>query len=255
MERTQELISVVMPAYNSEKYIAKSIESVLNQTWSDWELIVVDDASTDQTEKIVRSYISRYPQIRLLKNKKNQGVAWSRNQGIYQARGAWIAFLDSDDCWMPEKLEKQILLSRSCAAVFLFTGSAFMDETGKLLAGHLSVPPQINYRQLLKQNVISCSSVLIRKQLILGYPMEGNDLHEDFVTWLKILRDYNICAVGIDEPLLIYRINPISRSGNKKKSALMTYRVYRAVGLNCITAFYYWCWYVYLSLKKYRKIS
>lgn len=254
MELAQELISIIMPAYNSEKYIAQSIDSVLAQTWKNWELIVVDDASSDHTCDVVELYVSQYPQIQLIKNRKNQGAAQARNIGIHQAKGQWIAFLDSDDCWMPQKLEKQIIVSRSTASDFLFTGSEFMDETGKRLAGRLSVPSVISYRQLLKQNVISCSSVLIKKELLILYPMEGNNLHEDFSLWLKILRDCKISATGIDEPLIIYRINSSSKSGNKKKSALMTYRVYRSLGLNPGIALYYWCWYVYLSLRKYKKI-
>lgn len=255
MNQSQELISIIMPAYNSEKYIAQSIESVLAQTWTQWELIIIDDGSSDRTVEIIRSYASMYPQIRFLKNRQNIGVARTRNAGIRQAAGLWIAFLDSDDCWAPQKLEKQILLARSSSADFLFTGSAFMDENGRPLSHQLLVPSRIRYRQLLKQNVISCSSVLIKKELLLPYPMKGDNLHEDFAVWLQILRDCRIDAVGINEPLLIYRISSSSKSGNKKKAALMTYRVYRFIGLNPVTAFYYWCWYAYLSVRKYKKIK
>lgn len=254
MNQPQEFISIIMPAYNSEKYIAQSIESVLAQTWTQWELLIIDDGSFDRTAQIAGSYASSYPQIHFSQNKQNLGVARTRNAGIRQAAGPWIAFLDSDDCWAPEKLEKQIQLSRSSAADFLFTGSAFMDENSQPLSHQLSVPSRIGYRQLLKQNVISCSSVLIKKELLLPYPMKGDNLHEDFALWLQILRDRRICAAGINEPLLIYRISTSSKSGNKKKAALMTYRVYRFIGLNPAAAFYYWCWYAYLSVRKYKKI-
>ncbi len=254
MNQPQELISIIMPAYNSEAYIAQSIESVLAQTWTQWELIVIDDGSSDQTVEIVRSYALKHPQIRFFKNRQNIGVARTRNAGIRQAAGLWIAFLDSDDCWAPQKLEKQIRLARERSADFLFTGSAFMDENSRPLSHQLSVPSKIGYRRLLKQNVISCSSVLIKKDLLLPYPMKGDNLHEDFAVWLQILRDRHMTAFGINEPLLIYRIRSSSKSGNKKKAALMTYRVYRFIGLNPAAAFYYWCWYAYLSVRKYKKI-
>lgn len=250
----KELVSIIMPAHNTEQYITQAIESVLAQTWKEWELIIVDDSSSDRTHEIAETYAQKHIQIRVFQNKRNLGPAQTREKGINLAMGLWIAFLDSDDCWEARKLEIQLDVARHQKADFLFTGSSFMDENGNSLSGQLFVPERIGYRQLLKQNVISCSSVLIKKELLFRFPMEAGRFHEDYLLWLRILRDTSIMAVGINKPLLRYRINPSSKSGDKKKSALMTYCVYRALGLGRIQAGYYWCWYVWRSLKKYRKI-
>lgn len=247
-------ISVVMPAYNSEKYIKDSILSVLKQRYSNFELLVIDDGSTDRTENIVTQIMQEDARVILHKLPCNQGVSVARNYGVSMANGEWIAFLDSDDCWAPQKLEKQLELAKLCQSEFLFTGSAFMDENGKLVRYMLSVPEKIRYCDLLKQNLISCSSVLIKKNLIQQYPMQSLNIHEDYVTWLQILRDGTI-AHGVNLPLLIYRIHSLSKSGNKLKAARMNYNSYRYVGLNLRESVYYMLQYMVRSLIKYGKIE
>lgn len=252
----QPLISIIMPAYNSEKYIAESICSVLNQTWDNWELLVIDDASCDHTKEIVRNFQESDSRIHYIANESNLGVAGSRNHGITRSRGEWVAFLDSDDLWTPKKLSEQYAFAQQMNANFTFTGSAFIDQNSQPLSHTLNAPLQISYTELLKQNVISCSSVLMQKQLLLSHPMPNiANLHEDFACWLQILLDYNICAFGLNRPHLIYRITSGSKSGNKKKAALMTYRVYRHLGLSHFRAGYYWCHYFLRSINKYRKIK
>ena len=130
-----------------------------------------------------------------------------------------------------------------------------MDENGKLLNYELSVPQIIGYKELLKQNVISCSSVLIKKELAKKYPMEHSEkMHEDFAVWLSILKQEHIKAAGVNKPLLIYRISEKSKSGNKWKASVMTFRVYRYIGLSIIPAVYYWLCYVCRSVKKYHNL-
>lgn len=255
MPVSSDLISIIMPAYNAERTLSQSISSVMNQTWPDWELIIVDDCSNDHTADIILKYERSDSRIRHIKNAKNSGAACSRNYGVAQARGSWIAFLDSDDCWEPEKLALQLEFAQQMQARFTFTGSAFMDESGCRLSHQLTVPDQITFRQLLKQNVISCSSVMIRRDLILQYPMGSDRMHEDFAVWLQILRENHMKAYGLNRPLLIYRLSPSSKSGNKLKAARMTFRVYRHIGLPYPAAFYYWCWYTIRSLRKYRNIK
>lgn len=248
------MISIIMPAYNAERYLNEAVESVLGQTNSLWELLIVDDNSHDRTAQVAQEYQKRDCRIRYIKNEVNAGASESRNRGVREARGEWIAFLDSDDRWMPEKLEMQLRYAKEQNAEFVFTGSAFMDESGEKLDYYLSVPQQIAYRQLLKQNLISCSSVLIKRELLLQNPMPAGDMHEDFATWLSILKKTGINAYGLDQPLLIYRISSNSKSGNKWKAAKMTYRVYRYMRLSWWEAGYYWGWYAWKSLKKYKNI-
>lgn len=128
MAQDFELISIIMAAYNAEKTIEQAIESVLNQTYSNFELLVVNDCSEDQTVSLVRRIAEKDRRVRLISNKKNSGVSFTRKHGLKEATGKWIAILDSDDAWAPEKLEKQIALQKKTNADLLFTGSAFMDS-------------------------------------------------------------------------------------------------------------------------------
>ena len=155
MAQDFELISIIMAAYNAEKTIEQAIESVLNQTYSNFELLVVNDCSEDQTVSLVRRIAEKDRRVRLISNKKNSGVSFTRKHGLKEATGKWIAILDSDDAWAPEKLEKQIALQKKTNADLLFTGSAFMDSDGKPIDWYLHAPAEISYRKLLKQNVLS----------------------------------------------------------------------------------------------------
>ncbi len=250
------MISVIMPAYNSKEYLREAVSSVLMQTVSDLELLIIDDASTDGTSEICNSLSKTDERIRVFHNEENLGVSRSRNLGVQNARGEWIAYLDSDDVWEKSKLELQLTLAEKEKAVFLFTGSAFMDENGRMLDYYLPAPKCTSYPEILKQNVISCSSVLIRKELMLQYPMyDDNSIHEDFLTWAQILKNEKISAYGVDKPLLIYRISSSSKSGNKIKAGMMTFSVYRRLGLSLIPALYYWFCYLVRSLHKYRHLA
>lgn len=248
------IVSVIMPAYNAELYIENAISSVLRQTYNDFELIIIDDASTDSTLDVIQGLCEKDSRIRVIPQNKNQGVAASRNLGIANALGIWIAFLDSDDLWRGDKLEKQLKLAGQVNGRFLFTASSFIDENGNRLEGLLQVAERVDRRSLLRQNIISCSSVLINKELLVKHPMPEGLIHEDFVTWLRILQEEKY-AYGINEPLLVYRRTMGSKSGNKVKSAMMTYKVYLKIGLNPVAAFYYWVHYVIRSVKKYHKIT
>lgn len=249
-----ELVSVIMPAYNAEKTIAAAIASVVGQTYPRWELIVINDGSTDRTASVLQALAGQENRINIL-STPNSGAAAARNCGIAAANGSWIAFLDSDDAWEPRKLEIQMdALRRDRTIDLIFTASAFMDEEGRRLSYCLPVPREITYRKLLKQNVISCSSVIVRKELAVRYPMKGGDIHEDYALWLSLLRD-GCKAYGINEPLFIYRLSPRSKSGNKRKAAFMTCRTYRAVGLSLPETAYYFCWYAWRGMRKYRALK
>lgn len=248
------LVSIIMPTHNSEKYIAEAIRSVVNQTYTTWELIVIDDASQDRTVDIVKEFTSYDSRIVLYFNEHNIGVSKTRNKGISIAKGEWIAFLDSDDCWSAEKLQKQLCMGAVYKmAEFIFTGSRFMDESGRLFKWIMTVPDNVTYERLLKQNIISCSSVLISKQCLGEHRMSGDSIHEDFALWLAILKE-GIIAYGINEPLLVYRVSSKSKSGNKIKSAIMTYKTYLKSGIGLICSFYYMAFYLFRGFMKYHNL-
>ena len=254
MDGATDLISIIMPAYNAEKTLSQAVCSVLDQTYQNYELIIVDDCSTDGTTALAQSFCDRDPRIRLLQNEANSGASKTRHYGVDQARGRWLAFLDSDDVWAAEKLEKQMTLQKHSGADLVFTGSAFMDSESTPKDWTLHVPETISYRKLLKQNLISNSSVLVRKDRYLECECLCNGLHEDFVCWPRLLRS-GAQVRGIDEPLLIYRLSPSSKSGNKLNAAKMNWRAYRAAGLNIPTAAYYMVFYAVNSLLKYRHLK
>ena len=260
-------ISIIMPAYNSSETIEDSINSVINQSYKDWELIVVDDCSIDGTGDIVNKIIERNKdlKIKLYKNTENKGVAYSRNFGVKVAEGDLIAFLDSDDLWTEDKLEKQIKLyrklvensdSNSETKVLLFTGSAFITEKNKRLDYTLHVPVKVERKDILKQNVISCSSVLAGKELLTKheFPITNMPIHEDFAVWIEILKEIPF-AYGIDEPLLLYRVSDSSKSSKKSKAAVMNWNTYRYVKMGFFESVYYMMFYAVRGFMKWRKIK
>ena len=212
------LISIIMAAYNAEKTIKAAIDSVLKQTYKNWELLVIDDCSCDKTCRIVEEVSNQDKRISLIKNEVNRGVSYSRQRALESSKGQWIAILDSDDMWASQKLEKQIELQQEQEADLLYTGSTFVDTNGGLIDWYLHAPQIMTYKQLLKQNLISNSSALVKKELYLKFYASGDKMHEDFATWLGILKT-GVVAYGVDEPLLIYRLDKSSKSGNKVVAA------------------------------------
>ena len=239
-----------MPAYNSEKYISASIQSVLNQTYHNWELILIDDGSVDNTISIIKSFEAKDNRIRFYQNENNIGVSRTRNKAISLAIGNWVAFLDSDDIWKSEKLEVQLSFAQKYKAEFIFTGSAYINEEGIPLPGILQVPQKVNLSRLNYHNVISCSSVLLKKNFFTDVKMEDDSMHEDYAVWLKILKKGKI-AYGIDKPLLIYRISGKSKSGNKLKSFKMTFRAHKAAGTSNYKSLCFVTTHLLLSIRKY----
>ena len=251
----KSLISVVMPAYNCLNTLRQSVESVMGQSDPNWELLLLDDCSQDGTGELIRELASLDSRIRAVTNDKNRGVGYTRNRGVSLARGEWIAFLDSDDLWTSDKLEKQRSLAEGHPeADLFFTGSGFMDRDGRRLNYVLHVPEKIDRRRLLKQNLISCSSVLLRRDAALSQPFpQQRRIHEDFAVWLRLLEGGKL-AWAVDEPLLIYRLSPQSKSGNKLAAARMNWNTYRTVGLTIPASMYYMGWYTVKGLLKYSKL-
>lgn len=253
MSHKNPLISIIMPAYNAEYTISLAINSVIRQTFTKWELIVVNDCSTDKTDKIIRSFANEDSRILILENEKNLGASITRHRGVVASNCDWIAFLDSDDAWREDKLEKQIDLQKRTNASLLFTGSAFMDNDGKPIDYYLKAPERLTYHDLLRQNLLSNSSSLVKAELFKKNESIGDQMHEDYATWLKIMRS-GIDAYGVDEPLLVYRLSKGGKSSNKFKAAKMNWNTYRNVGIGLVRSVYYMGCYTINGLKKYRKL-
>lgn len=224
------LVSVIMPAYNSGKYIVDSVETVIKQSFTNWELIIIDDCSTDNTFELLQPYIEKWQNIRYYRLAKHSGVAAARTVGSSKAKGEYIAFLDSDDLWHPDKLKVQLNYLIKKHADLIYTGARCINDKEELLDRYFKVPPSLDYSSLLLGNDIICSSVFVKTELIRRFPMQRSDLHEDYICWLSILREGHK-AVGINQPFVFYRLAENSRSRSKFKSARMTYEVYKFMGI------------------------
>lgn len=243
------LVSVIIPAYNCEKYISKAIYSALGQQVP-LEVLVINDCATDGTEEAVKQYLDHHA-VRYIRNEKNLGVAKTRNRGVKLARGKYVAFLDSDDWWESDKLKKQLARMAEENVVLCCTGRDLMNPDGSFMGKTIPVSETITYRSLLKHNCINCSSVLLLRSVAMEFPMEHEDSHEDYITWLKILKKYGR-ACAVNEPLLKYRLSATGKSGSKLKSAGMTLKVYRYMGFGPVKSFLCFCSYAIHGLWKYR---
>lgn len=249
-----ELISVILPVYNSEQSLEASVNSILAQTYKNLEIIIIDDASDDKTLEICRELESRDPRIKVVTNKNNIGALRSRFWAADMAKGEWIAFIDADDLWKPEKIEKQIELRDVTGCDIVYTASAFVNENGRKYNWIMNVPAEATYEKLLKQNIISNSSVLMKRKDFIKYiPSKdiSNRMHEDFACWLCMLRDGRT-ARGINEPLITYTLSKTSRAGNKFKAARMNMNTYKYIKLGFFERLYYEACYAINGLLKYR---
>lgn len=219
-------VSIVMPAYNSQEYICASIDSVLSQTYEDWSLIVVDDGSTDNTFGLVSAYVLADPRISLIALHENAGVARARNVGIKNSQGRYIAFLDSDDLWEPEKLEKQIELITSSNADLVYCSYGLIDEQGRAAGKPFLVSPSTDFESMLKKNEIGCSAILVKAELLESIEFNPAFYHEDYLLCLNLLQKGAI-AFGDSEVLMQYRRVVGSRSNNKAFAAINRWDIYR----------------------------
>lgn len=247
----EKFVSVIMPVYNGEKFISQSIESVISQTFSNWELIIIDDCSIDNTPSLLENLSRRENKIRVISLKERVGPSKARNIGIKEARGKYIAFLDSDDLWLPEKLQKQIDFMEKNDLAFTYSSYYLIDEDGNSL-GEFIVKEIITYKDLLKTNSIGCLTAIYDTEK-LGKMYMPDIKHEDYALWLSILRKIGFTK-GIQEPLAIYRIRSNSVSSNKLKSVSYQWKIYRKVEkLSFFVSLYYFVHYIYFGLKKYNR--
>ena len=220
------LVSIVMPCHNAEPFIAYAILSVIRQTYANWELLVIDDCSCDGSLSIIEHFAARDHRIKILKNSENRGVALSRNAGIQQSQGTYIAFLDADDAWSSYKLQKQIAFMLSHRCPIAYTAHIFINEKGKTVGRAYCPPKAVSYKKLFHANVLCCSSVMVQSNVMKRHLFDPLAFHEDFAAWLRILQEVNF-AYGLTEPLTEYRIMNSTKSADKFKSAKATYDLYR----------------------------
>ncbi len=223
----KEVISIIVPVHNAKKYLEKTIACVQNQTYADWELILVDDNSQDGTDEIYQNISDN--RIKVIQKKFNEGAASARNTGLLAATGRYLAFLDADDIWMPLKLEKELGVMKEKDAAFVFTSYEYGDEEGKGKGKIAHVPAQINYKGALKNTIIFTSTVLLDRSKIpdelIRMPLVPS---EDTATWWQILKNGYI-AYGLDEALVIYRRPAKSLSSNKFAAIMRIWNLYRQV--------------------------
>ena len=250
--KKEPLVSVIIPAYNAEKIVGFTLDSVINQTYKNLEIIIVNDCSTDKTLDVLKEYEKKDKRIKVLSNEKNSGVAETRNNALNAASGDYIAFVDADDIWNLEKIEKQLNFMQEKDCKLTYTSVQFIDNDGNLTGQKFIVPEEVNFKKLLKQNVITLSSAMISKEVLGERRFHDDHLHEDFIMWLEILKNNTDKAYGIQEILVDYRLTPGSKSRNKWKSLKMTYGTYKHFKLNFIKAHWNLMFYIIRSLKKYK---
>lgn len=221
----EEMVSIVIPVYNAKKYIAETIETVKEQTMSSWELLLVDDCSTDGTLDYIRAFENE--QIKVFCQPKNMGAAEARNRGIKEAKGRYIAFLDADDLWAKDKLEKQLQFLHQKEAAFTFTSYEFADANGVGNGKIAHVPAVLSYKEALKNTIIFTSTVLFDMTKITKEEITmPNVKSEDTATWWRILRS-GYLAYGMDEVMVRYRRPAKSLSSNKLEAIRRVWNLYR----------------------------
>lgn len=250
----EEMVSIVVPVYQAWKYIRETMDSVRNQSYESWELLLVVDGNQDPTIEVIKEYIKETQEnrISLLIQGENKGAALARNRGLKEARGRYLAYLDADDLWKPDKLKRELDFMKEKDAVFVFTGYEFADEaavgTGKIVR----VPEKLVYREALKNTTIFTSTVMFDMEKI-GKPMlEMPDIKsEDTALWWKVLRN-GYDAYGLDENLVLYRRPSKSLSSNKLVAIKRIWNLYRkAEGLSIPYSCYNFCfWAVKAVLRR-----
>lgn len=248
------MISIIVPVYNAASYLIETMENVRQQTFADWELLLVNDCSTDNSVDVIEKYKMEYPKlsIHLIEMEKNGGAAEARNAGIKAAKGQYIAFLDADDIWQKEKLEKELAFLQKKKAGFVFTAYEFGDANGRGTGKVVKVPERLTYKQALPRTIIFTTTVLIDTEIIpkeLIYMPQIKS--EDTATWWQILKAGNV-AYGLNENLAIYRRPAKSLSSNKLEAIRRIWNLYRKVGnLNVVSSAWYLIqWAVFATLRR-----
>lgn len=246
-----EMVSVITPVYNAERFITEAIESAVSQTYKDIEIILVDDCSKDHSAEIIAGLKEKCPNIVYHKQEFNQGAAVARNTALKLAKGRYVAFLDSDDQWLPEKLERQLALMRTKDCPFCYAAIDFMDEEGNITKGKRNIKETCDYKYLLHNTIIATSTVIVDRNILGDFQMPLRRGGQDYSTWLMLLRNGAV-ARGINDVLTHYRISSNSLSSNKWKSIKQVWQIQtQDEGINRVMAAVNVCRFIGNALKKY----
>ena len=221
------LVSIIMPSWNVESLIGETIASVQAQSFADWELLIADDCSTDNTAAVIEAHAAKDPRVKLIRQPRNGGPALARQAAIEQAKGRFIAFLDSDDLWLPAKLERQVAFAREHRAALSYTAFRRINEDGSITGRLIAVPDSLTYDQLLKNTSIATLTALVDREISGPIAMK-NEGYDDFCLWLSILKPGHI-AWGLNEDLARYRVRGVSVSSRPMRSAGWVWYIYRNV--------------------------
>lgn len=247
-----DLVSIIMPSFNNGKYLNDSINGVINQTYQNWELLIIDDCSIDESVSIIKKYVKLDERIKLYKNKENSGVALTRNKGIEESKGRYICFLDADDIWDMNKIKKQVDFMSRTSCSFCYTAYEFANNDGIPNGKIVNVPTKINYKQALKNTTIFTSTVMFDMNYLKKSDIYMPNIRrgQDTATWWQVLKRIEY-AYGINEVLSYYRRSAHTLSSNKLTALKRTWVLYRNVEeFGLITSSYYFCWYLINAIKR-----
>jgi glycosyltransferase involved in cell wall biosynthesis len=234
------LVSIIAPMYNSEDYISETIKSVINQTHKNWELILIDDKSKDNTLKIINPFLKKNSNIILFKNRVNLGAALTRNKGIIEANGQYITFLDADDLWKPHKLETQIAFMKKTKCDVCFSSYDLINEKGKPLNKRIEALQTLSYNKLLKSNYIGNLTGMYNANTLGKITSPNLRKRQDWLLWLSAIKKSGKPAQGIQKTLALYRIRKDSMSSNKFNLLKHNYWVYKkGLGFSTLKSLYY----------------
>lgn len=224
----KNLISIVVPVYNASRFLDETIKTVLDQTYEDWELVFIDDCSTDNSQEIIKQYMKKDKRIKYFRQEQNGGPALARNKGIDESKGNFLCFLDADDLWDKDKLEKQLNFMIEKQVAFSYTSYEFATFDGTKTGKKVIAKEKMNYKQILKNNIISTITVMFNLDLIDKELIKMPDLKyvEDTATWFKILRN-GFIAYGISDVYSYYRRTSNTESSNKFKTQKRLWNLYR----------------------------
>ncbi|WP_026749162.1 glycosyltransferase family 2 protein [Leptotrichia trevisanii] len=245
----KEKVSIIVPMYNAGKFIGKAIETVLSQTYENWEMLIMNDVSTDNSLAVVNEFAKKDDRIKVVNTEKNMGVVKGRNHLIDLARGKYIAFLDADDYWHSEKLEKQIQFMKEKNASISCTEYTRVRENGEKI-NEVVIKSEISYTDMLKNNYLGCLTVMYDVEKVGKRYFKELKKNEDYVLWLEIVKDVKI-IYGLKENLAYYRVLDNSRSSNKVKTAKVRWEIYRKVEkLSLLKSIYYFLHYAVRAVLK-----